>query len=398
MTENPRGAMFRLLVPNQHSRVTYAELFFDLVFVFAVTQLSHTLLGNFTPLGVVQNTMLFLAVWWAWVYTTWITNWLDPERLAVRLLVLALMFAGLLLSTALPEAFDGRAKVFALAYVFMQVGRSLFMVWALRRAPQAARFNFYRITTWLVVTGVLWMIGAFVAAEARLIWWAVALGIEYCGPAMFFYVPGLGRSSTREWDVEGGHMAERCACFIIIALGESIVVTGATFAETAWTTTAITAFIVAQVGAIAMWWVYFHLGAEAGSERISQSEETGRLARLAYTYMHIPIVAGIVVAAVGDELLLAHPEGHSGVKAIIGMVGGPLLFLIGTLLFKRIIRGIFQLSHLAGIALLLLLIPLAHNLSPLLLSTATTVIMLGVAIWEARSLGSHQTEAKSPRR
>ena len=87
MADNPRGAMFRVIAPNQHSRVTYAELFFDLVFVFAVTQISHTLLGNFTPSGVLQVTLLFLAVWWVWVYTSWITNWLDPEKTPVRLLL-----------------------------------------------------------------------------------------------------------------------------------------------------------------------------------------------------------------------------------------------------------------------------------------------------------------------
>jgi low temperature requirement protein LtrA len=183
-------------------------------------------------------------------------------------------------------------------------------------------------------------------------------------------------------------MAERCALFIIIALGESIVVTGATFAATAWTATTIMAFVVALIGSIAMWWVYFHIGAEAGAEEISHSEETGKLARLAYTYLHLPIVAGIVVSAVGDELLLAHPDGHSDMKAMLSMIGGPFLFLVGTILFKRSIRGIFQLSHLVGIGLLIVLTPFAHFLSPLALSSVTTAIMLIVAAWEAISLGS----------
>ena len=134
--------------------------------------------------------------------------------------------------------------------------------------------------------------------------------------------------------------------------------------------------------------MYFHIGAEAGAEHISHSDETGKLARLAYTYLHLPIVAGIVVTAVGDELVLAHPAGHADVKAILSIVGGPLLFLVGTILFKRSIRGIFQLSHLVGIGLLIVLIPFAHYLSPLSLSAATTVIMLIVAAWEAISLRS----------
>jgi low temperature requirement protein LtrA len=183
-------------------------------------------------------------------------------------------------------------------------------------------------------------------------------------------------------------MAERCALFIIIALGESIVVTGATFAETAWTATTVCAFLVALVGSIAMWWVYFHIGAEAGSEHISQSEDTGRLARLAYTYLHLPVVAGIIVSAVGDELLLAHPGGHVGGKEILSILGGPLLYLIGTILFKQAIRGIFQLSHLVGIGLLIALIPLASGLTLLSLAAVVAAILMIVAGWEAVSLGS----------
>src|SRR5215510_12429766 len=102
-----RGALFRAIVPNQHNRVTYAELFFDLVFVFAVTQVSHTLLGRFTPLGAVQTTLLFLAVWWVWVYTAWVTNWLNPELTPVRILIFLMMLGGLVLSTTIPSAFDG---------------------------------------------------------------------------------------------------------------------------------------------------------------------------------------------------------------------------------------------------------------------------------------------------
>src|SRR6201991_4660969 len=111
--DNPRGTMFRIVAPNQHSRVTSAELLFDLVFVYAVTQVSHTLLGRFTPLGAVQVTLLFLAVWWVWVFTTWITNWLDPERTPVRILLFLLMLGGLVLSSSIPEAFETRGLYFA---------------------------------------------------------------------------------------------------------------------------------------------------------------------------------------------------------------------------------------------------------------------------------------------
>nr|WP_210312195.1 low temperature requirement protein A [Afipia massiliensis] len=378
----------RARAPHQHHRVTYVELFFDLVFVFAITQISHTLLAHFTPLGVLQTTILFLAVWWVWIYTSWITNWLDPERTPVRVMLFGLMVAGLLLSTSIPKAFESRGLAFALAFVVMQVGRSAFTFLSIPKSKPGWRMNLLRITCWLACSGVFWIAGGLAEGETRLILWIVAVAIEYCGPVMRFRFPGLGATPLEDWEVEGGHMAERCALFIIIALGESLVVTGATFASAAWTAPVIMGFVVALIGSIAMWWVYFHIGAEAGAEHISHAKDTGRLARLAYTYLHLPIVAGIVVSAVGDELLLAHPDGHADTKTILTMIGGPLLFLIGTILFKRSIRGIFQLSHMVGIGLLIVLIPFAHSLSPLLLSSATTVIMLIVATWEAISLGS----------
>lgn len=383
------GTLLRARAPHQHHRVTYVELFFDLVFVFAITQISHTLLAHFTPLGVLQTTILFLAVWWVWIFTSWITNWLDPERTPVRVMLFVLMIAGLLLSTSIPKAFETRGLAFALAFVAMQVGRSAFTYWSIPKSQVGWRMNLLRITLWMTCSGVFWIAGGFAEGQARLAFWIVAVAIEYCGPAMRFRFPGLGATPLDDWEVEGGHMAERCGLFIIIALGESIVVTGATFAEAAWTTPTILGFVVALLGSIAMWWVYFHIGAEAGAEHISHSEQTGKLARLAYTYLHLPIVAGIVVSAVGDELLLAHPDGHSDMKAVLSMIGGPLLFLVGTILFKRSIRGIFQLSHLVGIGLLVALIPFTHFLSPLALSTTTTAIMLIVAAWEAISLGSH---------
>lgn len=392
----PARSLLRAPNPHQHHRVTFVELFFDLVFVFAITQISHTLLGRFTPLGVAQVGILMLAVWWVWVFMSWVTNWLDPERTPVRLMLFAMMLAGLVMSTSIPKAFDSRGLAFALAFVFMQVGRSLFFIAAVPKSEAGHRRNFQRIAIWLSVSGVFWIAGGLADPATRLGLWLVALVIEYCGPAMRFRTPGLGASSMQDWEVEGGHMAERCALFIIIALGESIVVTGATFSEAAWTWPAVAAFVVALLGSIAMWWIYFHIGADAGSHRISHADQTGRLARLAYTYIHLLIVAGIVVCAVGDEMLLAHPgghDGHSGAKELLAMIGGPLIYLAGVVLFKRTIRGHLQPSHLTGIGLLIVLIPFAAMLSPLWLSAATTAILMLVAAWEAISLGSPRTAA-----
>jgi low temperature requirement protein LtrA len=394
--DSQRRTLFRLTQPNQHSRVTNAELFFDLVFVFAVTQVSHTLLGRFTPLGVLQVTLLFLAVWWVWVYTTWITNWLDPDRTPVRVLLFLLMLGGLVLSTSIPQAFEGRGIWFASAYAAMQVGRTIFLLASIPSTQTSIRMNAIRILVWLSTSALFWIAGGLAEGQARLELWIVALAIEYLSPAARFWVPRLGMSSIGDWAVEGGHMAERCAGFIIIALGESVVVTGATFADLDWSSANVLGFLAALIGSIAMWWIYFHKGAEAGSERISQSAEPGRMARLAYTYQHMPIVAGIIVTAVADELVLSHPGGHSDAKTVLSVIGGPLLFLIGTILFKYTVRGWLQLSHIVGIAALAVLTWLAGELSPVWLSILTTVILLIVAAWETVSLsGASQSEAAS---
>jgi low temperature requirement protein LtrA len=392
MTENPHGAMFRVIVPHQHSRVTYAELFFDLVFVFAITQISHTLLAHFTLPGALQVTVLFLAVWWVWVFTSWITNWLDPEKTPVRLLLFAMMLGGLVLSTSIPKAFDERGLWFAVAYAAMQVGKTVFLWLSTPASRPRTRMNAIRIAAWLSTSAIFWIAGGLAEGQSRLALWAVALVIEYISPALRFWIPRYGASSVADWMIEGGHMAERCALFIIIALGESVVVIGATFAELAWTGENMLAFVSALVGSIAMWWIYFHIGAEAGSEELSRSSEPGRLARLAYTYLHMPIVAGIIVAAVADELVLKHPGGHSDLKTVTSAIGGPLLFLFGTMLFKHSFRGFLQLSHGAGIIALCVLAWFAGEMSPLMLSVLTTAIMMVVATWETMSLRSSQAK------
>jgi low temperature requirement protein LtrA len=276
----------------------------------------------------------------------------------------------------------------------MQVGRTAFWLFATPPHRTAVRHNAIRILTWLSISAVLWIAGGLAHGDTRLWLWIAAVSWEYVSPAVRFWVPKLGFSSVEAWAVEGGHMAERCALFVIIALGEAIVVNGATFAELDWTADNIAAFVCALVGSIAMWWIYFHKGAEAGSERISKSTESGRLARLAYTYLHTPIVAGIILAAVSDELVLKHPAGHSDIRTVVSTIGGPLVFLVGTILFKHSIRGFLQLSHGIGIILLLALSWFAGAISPLWLSAATTMILILVAVWESISLGSSAEDAE----
>jgi low temperature requirement protein LtrA len=389
----PIGARTNLLrVRAGHSRVTFVELFFDLVFVFAVTQLSHLLLEHFDPLGVLQTALLLIAVWWVWIYNAWVTNWLDPQTTPVRMMLFVQMLAGLVLSTSIPQAFESRGLAFAAAYAFMQVGRCLFMLWSLRHHHAGNFRNYQRITAWLALAAVFWIAGGLTDSGTRLAFWTVAMLIELAAPAAGFWTPRLGRSSTTDWDIEGTHIAERCGLFVIIALGESILVTGATFSKMAWTPLTVAAFAVAFVGSVAMWWIYFNIGAERGSKQMAHSDDPGRLGRL-YTYIHLLLVAGIIVAAAADELVLAHPDGHLEWKTAGALLGGPALFLLGNLLFKRTQIRPTGLSHMVGLALLAALIPLAPFASPLAFAAAATLVLVTVAIWETRSLGGKPARA-----
>ncbi|HEX4023237.1 MAG TPA: low temperature requirement protein A [Steroidobacteraceae bacterium] len=393
-TRAGHGPLLRERDAHEHGRVTYVELFFDLIFVFAVTQLSHLLMRQLSPLGAVQALVLLLAVWWAWIDTSWVTNWLDPQRSAVRLMLFVLMFAGLLLSASIPGAFGAQALLFAATYAFIQIGRSSFMLWALRAHERRNFRNFQRIACWHALIGALWIAGVLLQGGPRLAAWIVAVTLECIAPSIGFVVPGLGRSRTEDWNVDGAHLAERCALFVIIALGESVLVTGATAAAERATPATVLAFSVAFLGTVAMWWIYFNIGAERGSEQIASAADPGRLARAAYTYVHVLIVAGIVVVAVADEILLTRPSAHAALRDAVTLIAGPVLYLAGNLLFKRASARRLPLSHLAGLALLAVLaVPSllaaaagSAPLPPLMIGAATTGVLIVVAAWETLSL------------
>jgi low temperature requirement protein LtrA len=186
-------------------------------------------------------------------------------------------------------------------------------------------------------------------------------------------------------------MAERCALFVIIALGESILIIGATFAEQSWAPLALAAFAVAFVGSIAMWAVYFNIGAERGSRQIAASDDPGRIARSGYTYLHMPIIAGIIVCAVGDDLVLHDPLIAATPAAVAVLLGGPALYLAGNALFKRLSAPNIPFSHLVGLVLLAALVPFASSTTTLVLAAAATVVLIIVVAWEWGSLGSGRT-------
>src|SRR5215208_4651929 len=373
-------------------RVTPLELFFDLVYVFAVTQLSHRLLEHLSLRGVLETLMLFLVVWGVWVYTAWFTNWFHPDRLPVRLVLVAVMLASLLMSVAIPEALGKRGLMFALAYVAIQVGRTAFTFIALRKSLGTSHplsRTFQRILTWFVGAGVLWIIGGLLDGEARYALWLLALAVDYSGPVVGYYIPGLGRSRTQEWTIEGGHFAERCQLFVIIALGESILVTGTTFGQIEASTATVSAFVVAFLGSVALWWIYFARSAEAAREVFTSSEDPGRMGRSAYTYFHLPMIAGIIAVAAADELTVAHP-GDPGTFASISLtLGGTALFVVGHGVFLWAVSGGAPWSRAVAIAALAALIPVGFAIPTLVLSGAAGLIVVVLAVWDTLAHGGH---------
>ena len=360
-------------------RVTNIELFFDLVYVFAITQLSHYLIGHSTLAGALQTGLLLAMVWLVWSYTTWVTNWLDPERMAVRLLLVVLMLISLAMSASLPRAFEDLGLWVGAGYALQQIGRSAFMVIALRGHP--LRANFARILVWCVVSGALAVCGGFAHGSARYLLWLLAVAVDLVGGAVGFATPGLGRSRTSDWTIEGGHFAERCQAFILIALGESIVIIGAALTDVkSVTASSVTAFVVAFAASLAMWWLYFDQSAGAAAEMIARSDDPGRLGRSAYHLIHPVMVAGIIVSAAADQKVLSDPGATASTAAAWMILGGPALFLAGHAAFKAVVWRAVSWPRLAGIAALGLLGLAADAIPALALGACAAAVVVAVAV------------------
>jgi low temperature requirement protein LtrA len=348
MSSGGRATLRRQAGVEQHA--TTLELFYDLVFVFAITQVSHLLLDDLSWTGAGQATLVLLVVWWSWNYTTWVTNELDPESITVRLLLIGLMLASLLMAIAIPDAFGDKALLFAGSYVVIQVGRHLFLTFVAAEAGTNERTRAGRILIWFVAAGVLWIAGALADGEARTVLWLAALAVDYAAPLVTFWLPGVARVTPEAWEVGTGHFAERFQLFIIIALGETIVITGATTSQHELTTATIVAFALAFLITAALWWLYFNLVAAIAERRLAEAENRTVLARDAYTYLHVVIVAGILLTAVGDELVIAHPTDELGDAELAAVVSGPALYLLALVLLRLRMSGTLGGRRLAGAA------------------------------------------------
>jgi low temperature requirement protein LtrA len=319
--------------PGEERTVTPLELFFDLVYVFAIGQLSHHLLEHVDLQTGAETVIMALAVVYAWSATAWAANWLDPERAPVKLLLIGLMFASLLMSVAIPDAFGDRAWLFVTGYLLLMIGRAAFLIVALR--GRAHGEHFVNDLVWGLLTGCLWIAGAIVDGDARLVLWGLAVVTTQAGAWVLHWLPGRGRRlDLNQTEISGEHLLERFRLFFLIALGETVLTTGAAFVNEPFELERLLALAVSFAGTVALWWCYFESAEETGEEAVERSRDAGSVGWLG-TWTLTLMVLALIAIAVGDELAIAQPSDSPTLGFTILAFGGPALFLLAQLFFFR---------------------------------------------------------------
>jgi low temperature requirement protein LtrA len=378
-TSEPHGWLRRGEPPQ---RSTLIELFFDLAFVFALTQLSVALVNDLTWAGAYRVLLLTMAVWWTWSVTTWATD-LYAQRAGLRALVIALMFGVLLLASAVPHAFAARGPAFALSYVVLQLTRTSVLLATTWKHPLRKRPA--RVVTWFAVSGVFWIAGGFSHGTARLALWTAAVAIEYVSANLGWPTPRLGRSALSEWDLLEEHLAERYRQILIIGLGDMILTMGAVYTAGppyTWPTLALATEFLTTV---LLWQIYAYRAGEWITTAFVPGSHRARPARK-LDWDHLIMVAGIVVAAVGAKLVIAHPTGHTPWSWIAVIMGGPAIFLLGRTHLGYVVFGQLSRPRLVGLAVLGALAPLMTLAPPLLVAGGTAAVLLGVVAPDLRDL------------
>jgi low temperature requirement protein LtrA len=379
--------------PGDPPRATFLELFFDLAFVVALTQLSHGLIQHLRWSGALQTLVLLLAVWFVWIGTAWITDRLDPQRPAVQLVVIATLVGSLAIAAAVPEAFGRRGLVFASAYVATEVGRNALLLLALR--GNALQRDTLRPLFWTGVTAVPWIAGALAHGTTRAALWTLALTAGYMAFALGFPTPGLGRLPTPELPIMAEHLAERYRQFLIIALGELILVTGLAFSSSGFALDRTAAFLVSIVTTALLWRIYIYRAGQLLSAAIAAVAKPARLAESA-SYVHLIMVAGIVIAAVGAELVITHPLEHTQPAWVAVILGGPALFLAGRAAFEYAVFARVSRDRPIGLLALGALTPALLHVPPLIVALVAAAILTGIAVFDAARARARPPEPPSP--
>jgi low temperature requirement protein LtrA len=332
-------------------QVTPLELFFDLVFVFAITQVTSLLADDPTWAGVLRGMLVLAALWWAWTGYAWLTSATDIDEGGVRLVMLASMGAMLVVALAVPGAFGDDAVLFGAAYLLVRVLHLVLSAIVARDDPDR-RGALLRFAPTATFGALLLVLAGFLEGSERIVVWMVALAIDYLGPALI----GVGRG----WRVAPEHFAERHGLIILIALGESIIALGVG-AGFELGTGVVVAAALGIVVVSALWWLYFDVAAIFARRRLMQSTglELHRLALHSYSYLHLPMVAGIVLFALGLKTTLGDVGDALDVVPAVGLCAGAALYLLGHIAFLFRTTGRVFRRRTVGAVALLALVPAA---------------------------------------
>ena len=319
-----------------------------------------------------------LAVIYAWYMVAWGANWLDPDRQPVRLLLVGLMFASLLMSIAIPDAFDDRAWLFVTGYLLIQVGRAVFLIVALRGRPLGD--HFVNDLIWELLSGCLWVAGAIADGDARLVLWALAVVTTQTGVWTLHWLPGRGRAIDLDHtDISGEHLIERFRLLFIIALGETVLVMGDAFTDEPFELERLLALAIGFSGTVALWWCYFQRIEGIGVDAAERAEDAGAVGWQG-TWALTLIVLAVIAIAVGDELAIAHPGDDATLGFTILTFGGPALFLLTQGLFLVGTLGRLPRSRLLALAALLILALATSPLTLIAGIAASSAVLVAVAV------------------
>jgi low temperature requirement protein LtrA len=370
-----------LVRPREVARsVTPLELFFDLVYVFTVSQLARHLLDHVDARGMAETLVLTLAVMYAWFMTVWTSNWLDADRQPVRLLLLCLMFASLVMSTSVSDAFGDRAGLFVVGYLAIQIGRTAFAISAFR--GHRLYMHFANALVWEIGTAPLWIAGIATGSSARLALWAAATLITYGGVIAGHPLPGRKSPFSSDSQIYAEHLLERFRLFFLIALGETVLTLGNAFADQKVAADRLFVLAVAFTGSVALWWCYFHRAEEIGVRAVQEADKPSRIVGLG-NYTLILMVIGIIAIAVGDELAIADPGGSTSFDISLLIFGGPAIFLLAQSVFMRGATGRLPRSRILACLALLVLALATAPFSLVVAVTAASAVLVGVAVDDA---------------
>jgi len=388
--------------PEQSQQVTFLELFFDLVFIFALTQVSHRLVEDLTTQRHIvlpeagQTLLLFLALWLVWAVTAGLADVFDPEAPQTQLIVVASMFGSLVMAIMLPEAFGGRGLAFAGAYVAINIGRCVTFLIA-ERGTEAQR-GFVRPLLWYAMSAVAWISGSlFPESVARGVLWTLAVAMDYTGAVLGYPTPGLGRAPVSQIPVAAEHMSERYRQFFIIALGELILTIGVTYSGSSLGAGPTAAFVVSFATTVLLWRIYIYRAGELLSAAIAAARRPARVAGSA-AFAHLFMIAGIVAIAVAYELVIEHPFGRTDADWIGVIVGGPALFVAGRAIFEYAVFARVSRSRLVGLLMLAVVSPAMVLVPPLAAAIASALVLAGIAISDAARGKRGPLEPVSPPR